>query len=264
MSPDAVWILDGATGMTDERVLPGSSDALWLVEQIDRALAALTPTSLATGEVLRRAVTAAAHEFARAALRPGAPASERPSASLAMVRAQGASLELSNLGDCRILRVERAGVRCFGSSKVAAFDRRVVDELSRRQRDGMTRYADIWPHLVDIVRQNRARMNQEDGYWILDLTERPLEHVQYAFAGAADVDHLLLVSDGFYRLVDTYRRYSDESLVRAALDRGLAALYDELRAIERDDEESLRYPRIKVRDDATALLVRVLDAGRNG
>ena len=47
-------------------------------------------------------------------------------------------------------------------------------------------------------------------------------------------------------------------LRRAARDVGLQALYDELRATEAADAECRRYPRLKPRDDATAVLASLV------
>lgn len=69
--------------------------------------------------------------------------------------------------------------------------------------------------------------------------------------------HALLASDGFYRLVDTYGRYSAEALLQAALADGLAPLYAALRRIEDADPQCLQYPRLKARDDATAFLLKL-------
>jgi hypothetical protein len=45
--------------------------------------------------------------------------------------------------------------------------------------------------------------------------------------------------------------------VAAALDKGLAALGDELRAIEAGDATGAKFPRFKKSDDATALLLKL-------
>ena len=100
-------------------------------------------------------------------------------------------------------------------------------------------------------------MNDLDGYWILDPSERWIEHVETSRLAAIPGDVLLLVTDGFWRLVDIYGRYDAESLFAAALGGGLQPVAAELRAIEAGDEECLRYPRLKTRDDATAVLVRI-------
>ncbi len=48
---------------------------------------------------------------------------------------------------------------------------------------------------------------------------------------------MLLVSDGFLALASDYGRYDAEELVEAASDKGLRALYNELREIEATDPE---------------------------
>jgi hypothetical protein len=65
-----------------------------------------------------------------------------------------------------------------------------------------------------------------------------------------------VLSDGFYRLVDVYRRHSYDTLLTAAETSSLAPLLDELRAIEAADAACRLYPRLKPRADATAVLVR--------
>ncbi len=66
----------------------------------------------------------------------------------------------------------------------------------------------------------------------------------------------LICSDGLMRLVDVIRRYSVEELFEEAAARGLAALVDELRDIERSDPTCLTYPRAKQFDDTTAICLR--------
>jgi hypothetical protein len=63
------------------------------------------------------------------------------------------------------------------------------------------------------------------------------------------------MSDGFYRLVSPYGRYTDEGLIDAVMDRGLGALMRELREMEASPEDDARIGRFKTSDDATALLV---------
>jgi hypothetical protein len=86
-----------------------------------------------------------------------------------------------------------------------------------------------------------------------------LQYVQYFAAGVAPGTHVLMLSDGFYRLVDHYHLYSDESLLTAAVEDGLQVLAQRLRRLEDEDAECRVYPRLKPRDDASALLL-VVDA----
>jgi hypothetical protein len=68
---------------------------------------------------------------------------------------------------------------------------------------------------------------------------------------------LLLASDGFLALASDYGAYSADTLMTAAMTRGLKALGEELRAIEAGDAGGDRFPRFKKSDDATALLLKL-------
>ena len=68
---------------------------------------------------------------------------------------------------------------------------------------------------------------------------------------------ILLASDGYYRLVDHYGAVDDAELVRRTAALGADVMIEQLRAIEADDPLAMRYPRLKIADDATALLLGV-------
>jgi hypothetical protein len=74
---------------------------------------------------------------------------------------------------------------------------------------------------------------------------------------APTVRRILLASDGYYRLVDHYNAASDAELVRRTAALGADALLTQLRAIEAADPLAMTYPRLKIADDATALLIAV-------
>jgi hypothetical protein len=69
--------------------------------------------------------------------------------------------------------------------------------------------------------------------------------------------HILLMSDGFYRLVSPYGVYDDRRLIEAAVSQGVGKLFTALRKLEADPSEDARIGRFKTSDDATALLIEV-------
>lgn len=260
----AAWVLDGTTGLSARRLLPGPSDAAWFVETVDRLLGRLAGTDAEIPGLLRQVIREARHEFRAAALGQEGGDLERPAASLTLARCRhDGRLELGNVGDCRILLRDRRGaVTAFGSSPVSELDRGVVAELIRLRAGGVASYAAAWELLVDVIRRNRELANRKGGYWVLDLTDRWLTQVQCRLLDWEPGAHLLLLSDGFYRLVDTFGFYTEQELFETALEPGLGGLQGlagQLRLAEREDPECVRYPRIKVHDDATALLVRLED-----
>jgi hypothetical protein len=259
-STRAAWILDGATGLSPQRLFPGPSDPAWFAATADALLARLTRASDGGMSLLRRLVAELHDACAAAALVPLADTDiELPSASLAAAQLVGSEIELLMLGDCKLLLRQADGqVEAFDQSSVAPFDAKVVDALRAIQASGETELQNITPRLTPLIRENRRWKNRPGGYGVLTADPACLAFAETARRPAADVTHLLLATDGFYRLVDTYRMLTASELIQAVLERGLAPLHAELRRLEDSDPECLAFPRLKVRDDATAVLVGVV------
>lgn len=115
--------------------------------------------------------------------------------------------------------------------------------------------ADARADIMAMARQHSMLMNQPGGYWILDLSGLGAAHAEVETIDSSGPLQLLLTSDGFSRLADVYGRYDFDQLMAAACSRGLKVLFEELRGSEADDEGCAAYPRGKVRDDATAVLL---------
>jgi hypothetical protein len=100
----AAWILDGATGVSPQRLFPGPSDPAWFAATADVLLARLTREN-ANGTALLRQLVLELHEACTAAaLAPLAETEiELPSASLAVAQLGGSDIDLLMLGDCKLL-----------------------------------------------------------------------------------------------------------------------------------------------------------------
>lgn len=259
-SPSAAWILDGATGLSPQRLFPGPSDPAWFAETADALLARLTRESHEGMTLLRRLVADLQEACAAAALAPLADTEiELPSASLAVAQMVGADIRLLMLGDCKLLLRQRDGhVEAFDESSVAPFDAKLVDALRAMRGGGKAPLSEITPRLTPLIRENRLWKNRPGGYGVLTADAACLAFAETVRRPAAGVTHLLLATDGFYRLVDTYRMLTASELMEAALDRSLEPLHAALRRLEESDPECLAFPRLKPRDDATALLVAVV------
>jgi hypothetical protein len=251
-----IWILDGATGISDKQILPGSSDASWFVHSINDTLRKCLNEDSPIQDILKKVIELVIGKFKRDVVINDYIEVELPSASFAIARFNELSIELVNIGDCQVLYQRTDGtVNVFGTSRVKEFDQIVIDELLKLKSIGYANYEDILIELKKIVLKNRELKNTEDGYWILDLSHRALPHLQIENLLVKDTRKLLFVSDGLYRLVDTYHTYDDEELLNTAANSGLQYLYDKLRQIEKGDPCCESYPRIKLQDDASGLLV---------
>jgi hypothetical protein len=253
--PTAVWILDGATGLSKERLFPAApSDAQWFVSAVDSELQR-SDWSEATVPLLQSVMEGVRRRFHLEAVGRIEDVSLWPFASFALIRVCEGRVELVNLGDCRILWRPPDGraVKSFGSSRVTELDASVVREMERLQREGYTGHESVRKAVLPMIEANR-KLKNTPGYWILDITGEGIVNVQTTFVEAADIETILLCSDGYYRLVDTYHKRTDQSLLSDSVNIGVAAMLREIREIERGDAHCLEFPRIKPSDDATAVL----------
>ena len=253
--PTAVWILDGATALSKERLFPAApSDAQWFVSAVDSELRN-SDWSGATIPLLQSMMERVRRRFHLEAVGRIDQVSLWPFASFALIRVCGGGVEFVNLGDCRILWRPPNGhaVKSFGSSRVTDLDGNVVKEIERLHREGYASYEAVRKAVLPMIEANRKLKNTE-GYWILDTTGEGISHVQTMLVEAADVETVLLCTDGYYRLVDTYHKRTDQSLLSDSVNIGVSTMLREIREIERGDKHCLAFPRIKPADDATAVL----------
>lgn len=260
-APRAVWVLDGVTGINDRLLLPGESDAAWFVEQVQEALPALL--SAAPDRPAKDLVVALVHELEKRQSAAwlderGADGRETPAASFALVRLLGDHIEIIRLGDCLVLLESRDGT-------VRVMDHPVLEQMEADTRQtildlraaGMTDPKAILQHMMPKLRAGRSQRNRSDGYGVLASEQSCVALMHVDRIPANIVRRILLVSDGYYRLVDHYGVMNDQELLRETDRRGAVALLRQLRGIEAADPLGSEYPRLKLRDDATALLIAV-------
>jgi hypothetical protein len=260
-APRAAWVLDGVTGINDRALLPGASDAAWFVAQVQEALPTLlskAPDMPATDligvlvEELERRQSAAWLD-AR-----GADGRETPAASFALIRLIGSEIEVLRLGDCLVLLEAADGtVTVMDHPVLAAIEAETRNALLALRAQGIIDPKQAFAAMMPRLRAERRRRNIFDGYGVLAAEQSCVPMIHLDRLPARALRSILLVSDGYYRLVDHYNAASDAELVRRTEELGADAMLQQLRAIEAADPLATRYPRLKIADDATALLIGV-------
>lgn len=252
----AAIVCDGATGLGGERLFADApSDAAWLARAAAMALVEADPEELVR-EMVRRIAGQARDEVAKMTDPDALARHAWPAAGFIMARSQAGMIEISGLGDCvALVRFEDGAVEPFcplpgaGASEARA----AAEDLRGRKGEALQD-----PQVLESLRRKRARLNtEESGVWTLGLEPAAAEHVMTIAIPAPEIHAILLMSDGFSCLMETYGRYSGEALFERALEVGLDELVAEIRRIERiEDPDARRYARYKQSDDSTAILLR--------
>jgi len=255
----AAWVIDGVTGVSNSPPLvAGLTDAAWLAEQLDNELRrvfekkSINPIpALAEIEGTIRAKFAAISSGAERT------AGEQPSAAFALTVLTDDIVHLMGIADCRIIFESKTGdVEEFNPSSVGQAEPLIIDE----QRRLIAAYPneDVWQRLKPFIRSFRELANLDAGYSVVHPTRSWSSRIKSRTQDAAEIRHLLVVSDGFYRLVDVFRATDIRGLLKRSLEGRLELLCSELRALEFEDGACSAYPRIKTCDDASAVLLRIV------
>jgi hypothetical protein len=254
-------LMDGATPLAPDRcVAAGASDPAWFVRRFAQDLGRVV-----RADARQETLVLEALEHTRAAYRAAGghadvPPYAWPIATLAWVRvsepdADGSHLlSLFCLGDSKILlQLPDGAVRDldpFENPQEQATQAAVAALVA----EGIADPAERWNRLLPMLRARRHEQNTAASPTVLCLEPRGPFAARTARVTVPAGALLLVLSDGLYRLVDTYGLHSDDSLLDACRARGLDALLDELRAFEAGKEAAGLAA--KTADDASAIAWR--------
>lgn len=258
---NTAWVLDGASGAPGASPLiaaEGGTDAAWLshflsgrfhehAENFGADLAAM----------LEHALDETIASFEKNARRKPSSVAEEPLTTVVLLRREADRVCALALSDSVLLIETPDGIKgLYGDES-----HRLIDEaetaktIAYKKKHGVT-LAEARVAMWKDSPGSRTIVNKENGFWVLGLSKEPLARTKKIETPLIPGTHALLLSDGLYRLVDVFEKYDDTSLLNAAKENGLQALYDELREIENNDPEADIYPRMKKSDDATGMLLR--------
>jgi serine/threonine protein phosphatase PrpC len=254
---NAAVVIDGATPLGDS-LMPGPSDAAWIAQFGARRLMAHLKDGDGARKALRAALADAQKSFEALRRHPPEEMWQTPCASMMLAVPGAGGVEFLWYGDCAALvKQGDAPVTVIGET----FDKRAV-EAQRAQ--ALAKEKNLSPaaglsraEFIGTLRAVRNRINSGN-HWLFSPEVKAAPHVSRRTMKPAPGSILLLASDGFLALASDYGAYSADSLMAAAMSKGLKALGEELRAIEAGDAGGDRFPRFKKSDDATALLLRLL------
>lgn len=255
-------VVDGATGLVSAPAVSSrhATNAQWFSHTVGAATCDALDAGAPVEEALASAVVAAREELEAAFGCPLAAADPDavPSATLALAVVTGDTIELYGLADSPLVAVMRDGSACFSTDGVLegldAEARRVAMTRAEeaRARTGRNLTGSEKRTLVDdVILAHRRLRNTEGGYWCLDPSGVGLAHLRRATLPREDVIAVAGMSDGMWRAFGDFG-LADASVELPGLAPGrVRELLARLRALEDDDPDYVRFPRLKRSDDAS-------------
>jgi hypothetical protein len=255
---DWAWVIDTSIFPGTPALMHPQSDATWLAGFASERLLALAPGA-DDGVALVRQVMEEACEIFMAEAPP-----ERqdfltwPIGAMTLVRGREGRLDVWTFADTTaFVRRPDGSVLTVGQGPElrkweVARARELLEETG-------TTPATIngAPAFRKWLAERREGQRRSGGPFLLSLRPEAADHLRHETVPAEPGTDILLTSDGFSALVDLYGQVDAKGLVESALSSGLEPLVREARRIETEvDPDGKRFPRFKMSDDATALLVR--------
>lgn len=240
------WVIDGATDLGQPGLLGARGGAAWLSGTAQRAFAGASGSlqDICTS-VFEQIAQAFQHDRQRQPVAPW----EWPRAAFAAVALEGRQLVCAHLADCVVLHRSASGV-CFLTPEP---DHKAERAEAAALGPGTGAHGVRTEAVVLDRRASRERARAVLG---VDAA-RSGQDTLYSRAPAAPGDDVVLMSDGFAALFDTYQVCDPKAFIRRLHSHGLADLGNTLRTIENLDDVCLRYPRFKMSDDASAIWLRI-------
>lgn len=241
------WVIDGATDLGPPGLVGGQGGAAWIADAASGAFASASDGSI--DGVCAQVFAQVAQRYAAARTRDALGRWELPSAAFLAARSTPYGVELAWAADCSALirrgdAVERIGPKVDRTGEAREAAQFVGHGLGAKDRP---------PEITAMLRAARSRLPR----LVLGVEPLAAEDLGLAVVPAAPGDDVLLMTDGFAALVDSYAALDTAALMADLSTRGLVELAFELRAIEAGDTACTRFPRFKRSDDASALWLRV-------
>lgn len=253
---DTLVAVDGATGLAGVRRTPFGSDAQWFSSRLARAVVEHAARPVSMHEVLVRALDDCADELNSMGV---ADRADLPSGSVAFARCGDETLEVLSLGDCTtVVSMFDGSTAVLTDAAVGRLDSAIVNSAVRIARRDETTVRQALPLLTAEMQANRDLRNTPAGYWIADPQGLGAAHATLHRFPIDKVAEVVLMSDGFAAVHAVTAQCGSWPELAERLARGegaqlLSVLVDALDG----DPDLMRYPRLKIRDDATFIRGRM-------
>lgn len=250
------WVIDGATQLAETTPLPALTEGRWLADVLGAILCRPLDDHLRLPADARDLLSLASIEVGRRLSQLAYPAALLPPvASIGVALLKDDTLHCAVLGDVTVLvRLSNRTCLRLADDRFSAIEEAAVSAL-RQGRDVSNRVS------VAAMLQRRRGYISGMGPRVLSNEPSAATAALHLSVPAGEVADLLLFTDGFGRLVDTYKLL--DTWARLADNAASASLTDLVARLREYEEQRLEIPgRFKRRDDATALRLSISDGGK--
>lgn len=253
-----IVVIDGGTSVAERAYIdPIQGDVAWFVHAFTVALGQSLVPGRSQQDCVAMAIAQVKTLFIYETSGRNVPLHAWPIAAMTWVRIvqrDGTTQAmLYSLGDCKTLLRTASGDCVDLDPFVNPQEAVLQDAIATLTAEGIDDPVHRRDRMLPMLRARREDQNTAPAPSVLCLDPNGSFQARIRHIDLWPSESLLVMTDGFYRLVDTYVLYTDAKLMEACLDRGLSAQLDELRNYESASNASGARS-VKAADDASAAL----------
>jgi len=232
-----ILVIDGGTSVAARDYLdPDQGDVAWFVHAFTAALEQQLQPGRSQQDCVHAAIGSVYAKFERMTGHTPIPLHAWPIAAMTWLRLSERDgvhrATLYGLGDCKSLLRTANGACVDLDPFVNPQDAVLQTEIAKLRAAGLVDPIARRERMLPMLRARREFQNTQPGPAVLCLRPNGAFQARVHCIDLEPGASLLIMTDGFYRLVDPYGRYTDSGLADACIERGLPAMLDELRTHE--------------------------------
>jgi len=253
-----ILVIDGGTSVAERDYIDSiHGDVAWFVHAFTAALERELRPGRSQQQCVHAAVDGVRASFDEITHRMPMPLHAWPIAAMTWMRvseSDGAQCAaLYGLGDCKSLLRTPSGACIDPDPFVNPQDAVLQAEIAKLRAEGLGDPVERRERMLPMLRARREFQNTQQAPAVLCLQPNGAFDARLRSIELEPGASMLVMTDGFYRLVDPYGLYTDPELVDACIERGLPAMLDELRMHE-SVVGGTGARAVKAADDASAAL----------
>lgn len=249
------WVIDGATGLNNKNLTGTDSDAFWFVNEWNEYLKeSITDSSRNIKEIVSSGIEFISNKFHQIIEQVHPDKIDLPSASIVIIRVNDNKMEYFLLGDCTLIIQNASGESLVHKQYLLEkLDGIAKAEVLKLIRDKGMKFSEAKQKISSLLIKHRLLKNTPEGYWTLEFEKEAVEKSLWGSVDLEECQKVLLMSDGFSAIFDSYSYTNKDNIISLIEEQGLQRACSIIRAIENEDSEILRFPRFKKSDDASAV-----------
>ncbi len=250
------WVLDGALSLSKANYTDAFSDIVWVVNWWNTYLLQnIEQFNKSIVTILEEGIDQLNREFGQYADYRTLSKLDRSTASIIIVRINNNTVECFGLGDSEInIRNKQGAIEVVIDGKIDQLDSQVIDMIfNNNERINHIHFNGYTNEELAVLQNNRMKMNEKDGYYILEHDKSAIQHGHYKEYQLSDIKDIILMSDGYSAIYNKYNQLTIEHLMDRCHRDGVQPIMALIRSTEKSDESFQKYKRLRLHDDATAI-----------